>query len=309
MPVYNCSKFLDKSITSILKQTYQNIEILIADDGSKDDSKLIIEKYAAQDSRIKCVHNETNKGYLHTVNKLFPLCKGAYIGFQDADDFSAIERIETQVLEFQKDPTLQACMCSYNRVFYQGKKTLVEENVLDYTWEDINKNTRPFPYCAASIILKKEVLEKHGYYHEYFDRIGAEHLYWILKIAMEDKMISIKEVGYNYVYNNDSFTSTPSSIKQLHIKDFAFFLIDQRKQHKDDGLHNSDLKKDLIAYENSMLERYQSTPKILSYLKLYRALRYYPLKKSLPMLFNNIPLFFRFNELREVAKIFKERKS
>ena len=309
MPVYNCSKYLDKSITSILNQSYQNLEILIADDGSTDESKSIIEKYAAKDNRIRCYHNESNLGYLQTVNKLFKLCNGDYIGFQDADDFSELERIEIQLLEFQKDSSLQACMCSYNRIFYQGAKTIVEENVLEYSWEKINKNTRPFPYCAASIILKKEVLEKHGGYNVYFDRIGAEHLYWILKIALEDKVISINKVLYNYVYNNNSFTSTPSSIKQLHIEDFAFFLIDQRKEFKEDGLHNTDLKKALSAYENSKLERYKDTPNMLQYLKLYRSLRYDPLKKSLPFLFQNFSLFFHFNELRKVAKIFQERKS
>ncbi len=103
MPAYNCEQFIKSAIDSILNQTGSNFELLIADDCSKDRTKQIIDSYS--DKRIKTFHNEVNLGYLKASNKLFALCKGEYITFQDADDYSDLTRIEKLIgfLEVNKD--------------------------------------------------------------------------------------------------------------------------------------------------------------------------------------------------------------
>lgn len=85
MPVYNCERFLEDSIDSVLSQTYTDFELIIIDDGSKDNSRKIIEEYALKDQRIKAFYNQ-NHGVSYTRNYGIEYANGEYIAFIDADD-------------------------------------------------------------------------------------------------------------------------------------------------------------------------------------------------------------------------------
>ena len=86
VPIYNVEKYLPECIDSIRAQTLKDIEIILIDDGSPDDSGQIIDEYAKKDSRIRTVHRE-NKGYTATVNEGIALAKGKYIGIIESDDW------------------------------------------------------------------------------------------------------------------------------------------------------------------------------------------------------------------------------
>ena len=95
MPMYNSEKYITESINSILNQGYENIELIIVDDGSTDLSIKIVEKYS--DSRIKLYKNIENKGLPYTRNKLLNLATGEYIALLDSDDIALENRIKIQV--------------------------------------------------------------------------------------------------------------------------------------------------------------------------------------------------------------------
>ena len=95
MPMYNSEKYITESINSILNQGYENIELIIVDDGSTDLSIRIVEKYS--DSRIKLYKNIENKGLPYTRNKLLNLATGEYIALLDSDDIALENRIKIQV--------------------------------------------------------------------------------------------------------------------------------------------------------------------------------------------------------------------
>lgn len=95
MPVYNGEQFLDKSIKSVLEQTFNNFEYIIINDGSTDDSLKIIESY--EDSRIKIINFSKNMGISAALNNGLNVAKGDYIARQDQDDISHPERFMLQV--------------------------------------------------------------------------------------------------------------------------------------------------------------------------------------------------------------------
>ena len=95
MPVYNGEQFLDKSIKSVLNQTFNNFEYIIINDGSTDDSLKIIESY--EDSRIKIINFSKNMGITAALNNGLNVAKGDYIARQDQDDISHPERFMLQV--------------------------------------------------------------------------------------------------------------------------------------------------------------------------------------------------------------------
>lgn len=96
VPVYNVEKYLDKTITQIINQTYRNLEILLVDDGATDRSGAICDEYAAKDDRIHVIHKE-NGGSSSARNAGIREASGDYIGFLDADDWADETMYETLI--------------------------------------------------------------------------------------------------------------------------------------------------------------------------------------------------------------------
>ena len=94
IPVYNVEKYIQRSIESIQKQTYQNLQIIIVDDCSTDKTFPILEKIKNQDERIVLLKNETNSKIVHSLNYALKFAKGDYIARMDGDDISSNNRIE-----------------------------------------------------------------------------------------------------------------------------------------------------------------------------------------------------------------------
>ena len=86
IPVYNTEKYLHRCIDSVLAQTYQDLELLLIDDGSKDSSGAICDEYAAQDARVKVFHKE-NGGVSSARNVGLDHAQGEWITFVDSDDY------------------------------------------------------------------------------------------------------------------------------------------------------------------------------------------------------------------------------
>ena len=86
VPIYNVEKYLRKCVNSILNQTYMNLEVILVDDGSTDNSPAICDEYAKEDDRVIVVH-KANGGLSSSRNAGLDICRGSYIGFVDGDDY------------------------------------------------------------------------------------------------------------------------------------------------------------------------------------------------------------------------------
>lgn len=95
MPLYNTALYVAESIQSILNQTYQNIELIVINDGSTDNSEEVV--LSLNDKRIKYYLNDENKKIVYTRNRAIELAQGEYIAFLDSDDISTPDRIQLQV--------------------------------------------------------------------------------------------------------------------------------------------------------------------------------------------------------------------
>ncbi len=93
VPVYNSAKYLSGCVDSILAQTYKNIELILVDDGSKDDSGKICDSYASKDSRVKVIHQQ-NGGISRAQNAGLDAVSGEFIAFADNDDILDCKNIE-----------------------------------------------------------------------------------------------------------------------------------------------------------------------------------------------------------------------
>ena len=98
VPIYNSDSFLDKTINSIISQTYSQWELILVNNGSSDGSKFLMDSYEKKDQRIKCIHFEKNSGGpAFPRNEGMKIAKGEYIAFLDSDDFWEKEKLEKQI--------------------------------------------------------------------------------------------------------------------------------------------------------------------------------------------------------------------
>ena len=86
VPVYNAAAFLDKSVSSLLRQTHSNIEVILVDDGSSDDSLKKCREWEKTDSRVRTLVHEKNMGSEAARNDALDVMKGQWVMFLDADD-------------------------------------------------------------------------------------------------------------------------------------------------------------------------------------------------------------------------------
>lgn len=99
MGVYNCKErsMLERSVRSIVEQTYPNWELILCDDGSANAALLWMQNLAARDSRIRLLQNDRNLGLARTLNRCLSVANGAYLARQDDDDISKPDRFEKQI--------------------------------------------------------------------------------------------------------------------------------------------------------------------------------------------------------------------
>ena len=120
-PSWNCGRFVEETIQSILSQTYSNWELLFQDDCSTDNTKEIVAKYAAIDPRIKYECNSQNSGAAITRNNALRRAKGKWIAFLDSDDLWHPEKLEKQI-KFMQDNNYHFSYTGYCEINEQSKE-------------------------------------------------------------------------------------------------------------------------------------------------------------------------------------------
>lgn len=118
-PTYNCGKFIGETIESVINQTYENWEMIIVDDCSKDNTKDIVNKYAQNDDRIKYHLLEKNSGAAIARTKAMELANGNYMAFLDSDDLWVEDKLEKQ-LKFMKENNFNFVCTEYEQIDEQS---------------------------------------------------------------------------------------------------------------------------------------------------------------------------------------------
>jgi len=152
VPAYNSERYISQALDSILDQTYRSLEIIVADDGSADDTVQIAERYGAD---VRVVSQET-AGPPATRNLGVEAATGEFVAFLDADDLWHAEKLELQMALFEERPELEFCL-THAQHFWETELAQEEERLRDHP------RGRVIPgYATTTLLARRSVFEKVG---------------------------------------------------------------------------------------------------------------------------------------------------
>lgn len=195
LPAYNSERFIGPAIESILAQTFADLELIVIDDCSKDNTWEVIQAYARRDPRIVALRNEKNLNLANSLNKGIAGARGKYIVRMDHDDISVPTRIEKQVAFLDANPDVGIVGSSMEIIDERGEAIgLRKYNLTD---ETIRKNIFLYsPFCHPATAIRKDVLEKVGNYDHGANPAEDYELYF--RIGMCAKFANLDEALLRY---------------------------------------------------------------------------------------------------------------
>lgn len=207
LPTYNGADRINESIKSVLNQTYKNWELLVIDDGSKDNTKDVIENFTKSDLRIRYIKNENNLGLQKTLNKGIREAKGEYIARIDDDDiWCDPQKLEKQVEFLDKNKDYILVGTGVIVTDENGKELfryLVPVSDCDIRERLLGKNC----FVHSSVVFRKAVTLELGGYGEGNEVKHMEDYDLWLRIGLKGKFANLPTYSIKWCLRNQSLSS------------------------------------------------------------------------------------------------------
>ncbi|MBD5537238.1 MAG: glycosyltransferase [Lachnospiraceae bacterium] len=199
LPVYNGEEHLAEAITSVLSQTYENMELIIVDDCSTDGTPQIISNFVEKDNRVKAIRNKVNQKLPRSLNIGFGLAEGELLTWTSDDNRYKEDAVEKMSDYLEHHPEIGMVYCDYTIIDENGIER--EKKCLDEPERLLWGNT-----VGACFLYTKEVAQKVGSYDsEMF--LAEDYDYWI-RIYKEGPIVHLPENLYYYRRHSKSLTTT-----------------------------------------------------------------------------------------------------
>lgn len=206
-PCYNGSRYITETIESVINQTYAKWEMIVIDDGSKDNSADIVREYSQKDNRIMLIQQK-NAGSAAARNNGICRAEGQYIALLDADDLWEPGFLEKQI-KFMKEKDAVCVFCSYKRINEKSEEILRAT----YAKEVITtKDMMVMNYIGCLTGLYDT--SRHGklFLKEELKSIRDDYAYWYDVVALEDKAYGNREVLAKYRVLSNSTTGNKGKL-------------------------------------------------------------------------------------------------
>ena len=231
IPVYNVEKYLRQCLDSVINQTYKDIEIIVVNDCSPDNSLQIIKEYQQKDDRIVLVDLEKNGGVGLARKEGMKVAKGKYITFVDSDDWvkkDYIEVLYNSIIKYNTDVVFS----KFERYDNNSKNIINNKEKINYynkvicSINDKKNLILSEPKILINLIIKKDFIVANNI--TFPKEVPGEDVLFILKlIAINSKIIYIKDTVYFYRENRDSSIMTDINKKLNFDYDVLFSFFDK----------------------------------------------------------------------------------
>lgn len=267
VPIYNADRYLERCLSSIIGQTYKNLEIICVDDGSTDNSLAICNKYSLLDNRIKVIHK--NNGGVTSARKAgMKIASGEWVGFVDSDDWLELYAYERMIKKGEKKDVTLICgnfrrnyenhSIDYISKFNEGKYELSEDN----------------SYFISNFIFNKEIFE-FGIYPSLWNKLFRKRNVEIILNELDEDIIFQEDAAIVYSY----------ILKYKKIYMINDIIYNYNRYNSNSCMHcfnnekyNSIIKAYSFIMQHETNENKEYIDKQLQWLKLYYTLLYLPEK-------------------------------
>lgn len=246
IPAFNTEKYIEECINSVINQTYKNIEVIIIDDGSIDNTASIVNELSKKDKRIK-LYSQKNSGVNIARKKGVELSNGEYVMFLDSDDWIDNNTIEVLIDKAIKN---KADIIKFSMIYEPSKQIrnitnrkeiFIQKERYTLLYEMILKTYKLNSICAT--LIKKQILDSH------FKSLNVSLLFaedFMINIDIlnnSNNMLLLNEPFYHYRLNQESTTKKRDVKKILSNAENAFEAYSELKKHSEQwNLNKSDIE-------------------------------------------------------------------
>ena len=231
IPVYNVEEYLEKCVDSLLKQTWQNFEIILVDDGSRDASPAICDALAAEDERVKVLHKE-NGGVSSARNAGLAVANGYYIAFVDSDDFvepAYLERLAAPYDENQVELTV----CGY---YFRDEVKAREQSLLDRAGlQAALFACKEYPYIEGYLWNKlylNDIISEHQLCFDEKYRMSEDTLFNFQYFQYVKRAAVVTEALYHYVIRETSAMRSKPEENELAMQALIDYFIEHTEEQQ-----------------------------------------------------------------------------
>lgn len=255
VPVYNVERYLTECVDSILNQTFRDFELVLVDDGSKDNSGKLCDEYAQKDSRIKVIHKE-NGGLSDARNAGIAVAKGEYIGFVDSDD-CVNQDMFFKLYELVQEYRAEIAICSFSQIDQDGS---LGESFIDLENEQV----------ISKMLAQEKYFEGYSQamiYTVAWNKLYKRSLFETMRYPKgkthEDEFVTFRLLGAASVIAYTPYCGylyrcrTESIMDQFNERRFHLFDAYISKMHYFEEIGNQDLWDKMLKKTIHMFEQYQ----------------------------------------------------
>lgn len=238
VPIYNAEKYLSKCIESILNQSMREIELILVDDGSKDQSGEICDKYAKKDHRVRVIHKE-NGGLSTARNTGIMAATGSHLSFVDADDYLDLDAYEeiSKVIQLEDPDCIdfgwkyisESGEISFNLNKLEKEKLLtlkiIQDKILPPLLNLVDDKENFIFDFAVNKIYKKNIISKYQILFDEKRRTWEDRIFVVEYLKYCHNFYSMNRCYYNYV-------SVPNSLSRRYDPQFFNIILENYKKYK-----------------------------------------------------------------------------
>ena len=203
IPVYNREKTIERALRSVLQQTYSNLEVIVVDDCSTDNSVKVVEDI--EDDRVKIVRLKKNSGACHARNVGIKMANGDFVAFQDSDDEWMPDKIDKQILYMDG---ADINFCAFKRISGRKRTRVPDANfVLPKTSEDMTRIILVENFISTQTILARKEVFENNRFDENLPRFQDWDL--VIRLSKVAKFSYCNEPLVSIYVQNDSITRNP----------------------------------------------------------------------------------------------------
>lgn len=258
IPIYNCERFLDRCLRSIEKQTYDNIEIILVDDGSTDSSSKIYSEFKRECARNIRIILQSNQGVSAARNNGLKNAHGSYVTFVDGDDYVDSDYVEFLINEIV-NYNVELAICGYvfkteqNKVLKESKKSRVIYKNSDDVVRDSFRTDMFQGFVCAKMFSMKIIKTNNLFFYEnvnaYEDHLFfVQYLNFVSKAVYENRKlysymkhkgssihrrVSLSDItAYEVMYRDSPKKIIDSAITEVRVRAYPFLDLDEKKDEK-----------------------------------------------------------------------------